>query len=106
MFAPTRELRSRELPFIPKAVASTRTLRPVNATAPNAADHIDVLDAAIVTIPTAIAWCHHEGDERTPFRRVIARADNARCTFEFLAACRASHVKFSVTARSNAQLQS
>ncbi|MHB1251807.1 MAG: IS1380 family transposase [Acidimicrobiales bacterium] len=82
------------------------TLRPGNATAHNAADHVEVLDAAIAQLPTAIAWGHHQGDELTPSRQIIARADNAGATREFLAACRSRRVNFSVTARANAQLQS
>jgi len=84
----------------------SHTLRPGNATAHNAADHVEVLDAALAQLPGAVSAGHHEGDEFTPSRQVIARADNAGCTFEFLAACRARKVNFSVTARANARLQS
>ena len=84
----------------------SHTLRPGNATAHNAADHVTVLDAAIAQLPTAISWGHHEGDELARSRQIIARADNAGCTRGFLAACRARHVNFSVTARANAQIQS
>jgi hypothetical protein len=84
----------------------SHTLRPGNATAHNAADHVEVLDAALAQLPASIGAGHREGDESTPSRAVIARADNAGCTRGFLAACRARNVNFSVTARSNAQLQS
>ena len=84
----------------------SHTLRPGNATAHNAADHVEVLDAALAQLPASIHAGHGVGDEVTPSRRVIARADNAGATREFLAACRARHVNFSVTARANAQLQS
>jgi hypothetical protein len=84
----------------------SHTLRPGNATAHNAADHVAVLDAAIAQLPVTLSAGHHEGEELTPSRRIIVRADNAGCTREFLAACRARHVNFSVTARANAQLQS
>jgi hypothetical protein len=84
----------------------SHTLRPGNATAHNAADHVEVLDAALAQLPAALRAGHSVGDEFTPSRQVIARADNAGCTFEFLAACRARKVNFSVTARANARLQS
>jgi hypothetical protein len=75
------------------------TLRSGNATAHNAADHVEVLDAALRQLPESVNAGHHEGGESAPSRPIIARADNAGCTFEFLAACRARHVNFSVTAR-------
>jgi hypothetical protein len=81
-------------------------LRPGNATAHNSFDHVEVLDAALFQLPAAIRAGHHEGEESTPSRQIIARADNAGCTRGFLSACRARHVNFCVTARSNAQLQS
>jgi hypothetical protein len=84
----------------------SHTLRPGNATAHNAADHVEVLGAALAQLPVSVSAGHHDGDESTPSRQVIARADNAGCTREFLAACRARHVNFCVTARSNAQIQS
>jgi len=84
----------------------SHSLRPGNATAHNAADHVEVLDAALAQLPEVIRAGHGVGDESTPSRGVIARADNAGCTQGFLAACRVRHVNFSVTARSNAQLQS
>jgi hypothetical protein len=84
----------------------SHTLRPGNATAHNAADHVEVLGAALAQLPVSVSAGHHDGDESTPSRQVIARADNAGCTREFLAACRARHVNFCVTARSNAPLQS
>ncbi len=82
------------------------TLRPGNATAHNAADHVEVLDAALAQLPGSLSAGHGVGDELPPARQVIARADNAGCTYEFLAACRARRVNFFVTARANAQLQS
>jgi hypothetical protein len=84
----------------------SHTLRSGNASAHNAADHVEVLDAALAQLPGSVSAGHHEGGESAPSRQIIARADNAGCTFEFLAACRARHVNFSVTARANAPLQS
>jgi hypothetical protein len=81
-------------------------LRPGNATAHNAADHVEVLDDALAQLPERITRGHHVDDEETPTRGIVARADNAGCTKKFLAACRAREVTFFVSARSNAQLSS
>ena len=53
----------------------------------------------LVQMALVLAGGHGVGDDVTPSRRVIARADNAGCTREFLAACRARRVNSSVTAR-------
>ena len=81
-------------------------LRPGNATAHNSFDHVAVLDNALAQLPVSVSAGHGVGEKSTPSRQIIARADNAGCTRGFLSACRARHVNFSVTARSNAQLQS
>jgi len=81
------------------------TLRAGNATANNAGDHVELLDAALAQLPSAVAQGYHVGDNLSlATRRVIARADSAGCTKEFLSACRARHVSFFVSARSNAQI--
>jgi hypothetical protein len=80
-------------------------LRAGNATANNASDHVELLDAALDQLPSAITRGHHEGDTATKSRRrVIARADSAGCTREFLNACRTRQVGYFVSARSNAQI--
>ena len=80
-------------------------LRAGNATANNASDHVELLDAALDQLPSAIARGHRVGDGATKTTRtVIARADSAGCTREFLSACRERHVSFFVSARSNAQI--
>jgi hypothetical protein len=79
-------------------------LRAGNATANNAGDHVELLDAALDQLPSAVARGHHLGDTVRATRRVIARADSAGCTREFLSACRTRHVSFFVSARSNAQI--
>jgi len=80
-------------------------LRAGNATANNAGDHVGLLDAALDQLPSAIARGHHLGDiHTTATRTVIARADSAGCTKEFLAGCRERHVSFFVSARTNAQI--
>ena len=82
-------------------------LRAGNATANTVSDHVNVLDAAIRQLPPTIHAGHHVGDdEGLATRAVIVRADSAGCTEGFLAACRARHVGFFVTARSNAQVTS
>jgi hypothetical protein len=80
-------------------------LRAGNATANNASDHVELLDAALGQLPERITQGHHVGEHSTKTTRsVIARADSAGCTKEFLAACRARNVSFFVSARSNAQI--
>ena len=80
-------------------------LRAGNATANNARDHVELLDAALGQLPPRITRGHHVGEHPTKTtRRVIARADSAGCTKEFLRACRARNVAFFVSARSNAQI--
>ena len=82
-------------------------LRAGNATANTITDHVNVLDAAISQLPPTIGAGHHVGDDENHVTRsVIVRADSAGCTEGFLAACRARHVGFFVTARSNAQVSS
>ena len=80
-------------------------LRAGNATANNAGDHVELLDAALGQLPERITRGHHVGERPTrTTRRVIARADSAGCTKEFLNACRERQVSFFVSARSNAQI--
>jgi len=80
-------------------------LRAGNATANNASDHVELLDAALGQLPSRITRGHHVGDTATKTTRtVIARADSAGCTREFLAGCRSRHVSFFVSARTNAQI--
>ncbi|MGH9093408.1 MAG: IS1380 family transposase [Acidimicrobiales bacterium] len=80
-------------------------LRPGNAGANTVADHLTVLDAAIVQLPEDVAAGHRAGDDpELVERELIARADSAGCTEGFLTACRERNVGFFVTARSNAQV--
>jgi hypothetical protein len=80
-------------------------LRPGNAGANTVADHVRVLDAAVLQLPEDVALGHHSGDDPSLVRRdVIVRADSAGCTEGFLAACRQRNIGFFVTVRSNAQL--
>jgi hypothetical protein len=80
-------------------------LRPGNAGANTVADHVSVLEAAIAQLPAEIAAGHRVGDgPKLANRTVVVRADSAGCTEGFLSACRARHVSFFVTARSNPQV--
>ena len=80
-------------------------LRPGNAGANTAADHICVLDQAIAQLPVAIAAGHRAGDDaQMANRAVVVRADSAGCTEGFLTACRERNISFFVTARSNPQV--
>jgi hypothetical protein len=82
-------------------------LRPGNAGANTACDHVTVLDDAIAQLPEGIARGHHPGDDPSLVKRkVVIRADSAGCTEEFVAACRDRNVGFSVVCRSNAQIHS
>jgi hypothetical protein len=82
-------------------------LRPGNAGANTAADHVTVLDQAIAQLPTEIATGHRAGDDADQTERtIVVRADSAGCTEAFLSACRARNVSFFVTARSNPQVTS
>jgi DDE family transposase len=60
-------------------------LRPGNAGSGTAADHVEVLDAALAQLPVS------PGDHE-----IVARADSAGCSHEFLDACRARGVRFCV----------
>ena len=60
-------------------------LRPGNAGANTACDHVEVLDAALAQLPVD----PHE-------REVIARTDSAALTHGFIDACRARNVRFAV----------
>jgi hypothetical protein len=76
-------------------------LRPGNAAANDATDHLAVLDDAIAQLPTEIAAGHQPGDPATRAgRAVVVRADSAGCTAGFVAGCRDRNIGFAVVARS------
>ncbi len=80
-------------------------LRPGNAGANDAADHLAVLDEAIAQLPEEIAVGHRAGEEASLVaREIVVRADSAGCSGAFVAGCRARNVGFSVVARSNAKI--
>jgi hypothetical protein len=83
-----------------EAVAAV--LRPGNAAANNVADHLAVLDTAIVQLPSEIAAGHRLGDPAEAVqRRVVVRADSAGCTRGFVWGCHKRNVGFAVAARRN-----
>src|SRR5438445_2098285 len=80
-------------------------LRPGNATANDAADHLTVLDNAIGQLPAEIASGHHCGDDpATVSRPVMVRADSAGATAGFVWGCRARNIGFAVVARKTTQI--
>ncbi len=80
-------------------------LRAGNTGANTVADHVIVLDDAVVQLPSEIALGHQRGDDPSLVQRaVVVRADSAGCTEGFLSACRERNIGFFVTVRSNAQL--
>jgi hypothetical protein len=81
-------------------------LRPGNAGANDAEDHLVVLDEAIAQLPAEIAVGHKEDDEETEVRRrIVVRTDSAGATKDFVWGCFDRNVGFSVSARTNAQVQ-
>jgi hypothetical protein len=82
-------------------------LRPGNATANSAADHLTVLDEAIAQLPETVAAGHRLGDHAEAVQRqVVVRTDSAGCTSGFVDGCRARNIGFAVVARRNAQIHS
>jgi len=82
-------------------------LRPGNAGANNAADHLAVLDTALAQLPAPIAAGHGVGDPAEAVdRAVVVRTDSAGATYGFVHGCRARNVGFAVVARSTAQIHS
>lgn len=80
-------------------------LRPGNATANDAADHLHVLDTAIGQLPAGFAAGHRLGDDPdTAVHPIVVRADSAGCTHVFVDGCRARDVGFAVVARRNARI--
>lgn len=80
-------------------------LRPGNAAANDAADHLTVLDAAVEQLPAGIA-VGHRPDEHVSLvdRPVMVRADSAGCTHRFVHGCRERNIGFAVVARQNSKI--
>lgn len=80
-------------------------LRPGNATANDAGDHLAVLDDAVAQLPDAVAAGHHNAEDAGLVRRrFVVRTDSAGCSQPFVHGCRSRNIGFSVVARSNPQI--
>ncbi|HET7721687.1 MAG TPA: transposase, partial [Acidimicrobiales bacterium] len=72
-------------------------LRPGNAGANTAADHVKMLDAALAQLPPAWRAGHRAGDERAAVvHPILARADSAGATHGFVDALVARNIGFSI----------
>ena len=72
-------------------------LRPGNAGANNAADHVAVLDAALAQLPPQWRAGHRPGDgPAAVVRPILARADSAGATHGFVDALVARNIDFSI----------
>jgi len=72
-------------------------LRPGNAGANTAADHVALLDEALAQLPAAYRQGHHPGDDPAMVRHpIVVRADSAGATHEFVDALRARNCGYSV----------
>lgn len=80
-------------------------LRPGNATANNATDLLDVLDAGISALPIEVATGHRPGDDPDQAgRRILVRSDSAGTSKAFVSGCRNRNVGFQVVARKTAAI--
>ena len=72
-------------------------LRPGNAGANNAADHVNVLADAIAQLPPAWRTGHHPGDDPTAVeKRLLCRADAAGASHWFAEECVERNIEFSL----------
>ncbi|MGH8974593.1 MAG: IS1380 family transposase [Acidimicrobiia bacterium] len=72
-------------------------LRPGNAGANTAADHVRVLDEALAQLPAAYQAGHRPGDDASAVRHpIVVRTDSAGATHGFVDALRARNIGFSV----------
>jgi hypothetical protein len=86
--------------------ALSMLLRPGNAGANDAEDHLCVLDEAIAQLPAEIAAGHRDDSVAADVRRqIVVRTDSAGATYDFVWGCFDRNVGFSVTARTTAQVQ-
>ena len=81
-------------------------LRPGNAGANTAADHVVVLDEALAQLPEQVRAGHRPGDERSMVRReVVCRTDSAGSTAGFVSALVSRNIGFMTVAATNAEIQ-
>ncbi|WP_420445292.1 IS1380 family transposase [Candidatus Poriferisodalis sp.] len=77
------------------------TQRPGNAAANDIADHLEVIDAAVATLPEPDAVGHREGDGDSLVERpLVVRIDAAGCSPRLAAALRDRNIGYAVSARS------
>ena len=75
-------------------------LRPGNATANSAADHLAVLDEAVAQLPAAARAGHLAGDDNLLARlNIVLRTDSAGCSKSLMAGLSARNIGFMVVAR-------
>jgi hypothetical protein len=81
-------------------------LRPGNAGANTAADHVTVLDAALAQLPEEVRAGHRPGDDESLVRRpVVCRTDSAGSTAGFVSALASRNIGFMTVAATNAEIQ-
>jgi len=81
-------------------------LRPGNAAANTAADHIAVLDLALAQLPEAVRAGHRPGDDaEVATRPIVVRTDAAGSTQAFVAAMGERNINFMTVAATNADIQ-
>ena len=77
-------------------------LRPGNAAANDIADHLEVIDATVGTLPEPDTARHRLGDDKSLVdRRLVVRIDAAGCSPRLAAGLAARNIGFMVSARSN-----
>ena len=82
-------------------------LRPGNAGANKADDHVTLTDAALAQLPEHVQAGHHEGDDRSLVRRqVVMRTDSAGSSAGFVRALQRRNISFMTVAATNADIAS
>ncbi len=71
-------------------------LRPGNAGSNDAADHIEVLDAALAQLPGEVRAGHQPGDDTQATVEILVRTDSAGATHDFIDALIERDLRFSV----------
>jgi hypothetical protein len=82
-------------------------LRPGNAGANKAADHVSLTDAALFQLPEEVQAGHHEGDDNLLVKReIVMRTDSAGSTAGFIGALRRRNISFMTVAATNVDIAS
>jgi hypothetical protein len=81
-------------------------LRPGNAGANDAEDHLELLDQAIAALPPCYQAGHEEGDDPEEVEHeILVRADAAGASHRFVAALADANIDFSIGFRINGQVR-